>query len=97
MRVAFAGFIFDSDTREIYRGQRPLTISPKAFELLDLLIRNRPRALSKSEIHLRPGFIMKSFDVSSDGKQILFDRYRENADVVLIDLPPRLATMWPQG
>jgi hypothetical protein len=29
---------------------------------------------------------MKSFDVSPDGKTILFDRYRENADVVLIDL-----------
>ena len=35
---------------------------------------------------LSPGFIMKSFDVSPDGKQILFDRYRENSDVVLIDL-----------
>ena len=32
---------------------------------------------------------MKSFDVSPDGKQILFDRYRQNSDVVLIDLPPR--------
>jgi Tol biopolymer transport system component len=32
-------------------------------------------------------FEMKSFDVSPDGKQILFDRYRENSDVVLIDLP----------
>ncbi len=38
---------------------------------------------------LRPGFEMRSFDVSPDGKQILFDRYRDNADVVLIDLPPR--------
>lgn len=38
---------------------------------------------------LRPGFDMKSFDVSPDGKQILFDRYRENSDVVLIDLPAR--------
>ena len=39
--------------------------------------------------NLRPGFDMKSFDVSPDGKQILFDRFRENSDVVLIDLPPR--------
>jgi len=38
---------------------------------------------------LKPGFEMKSFDVSPDGKQILFDRYRENSDIVLIDLPPR--------
>ncbi|HLN93746.1 MAG TPA: hypothetical protein VK389_07785, partial [Thermoanaerobaculia bacterium] len=39
--------------------------------------------------NLRPGFDMRSFDVSPDGKQILFDRYRENSDIVLIDLPPR--------
>ena len=39
---------------------------------------------------LKPSeFDMKSFDVSPDGKQILFDRTRENSDIVLIDLPPR--------
>jgi Tol biopolymer transport system component len=39
--------------------------------------------------NLLPGFDMRSFDISPDGKQILFDRYRENSDIVLIDLPPR--------
>ncbi|MCA1582675.1 MAG: protein kinase [Acidobacteria bacterium] len=39
--------------------------------------------------NLRPGFDIRSFDVTPDGKQILFDRFRENSDVVLIDLPPR--------
>ncbi len=34
---------------------------------------------------LRPGFDIKGFDVSPDGRQILFDRFRENSDVVLID------------
>jgi Tol biopolymer transport system component len=38
---------------------------------------------------LKPGFEMKSFDVSPDGKYLLFDRYRENADIVLIDLRAR--------
>jgi Tol biopolymer transport system component len=33
--------------------------------------------------------VMRSFDVSPDGKQIVFDRYRQNSDIVLIDLPPR--------
>jgi hypothetical protein len=28
----------------------------------------------------------RSFDVTADGKQIVFDRLRENSDVVLIDL-----------
>ena len=38
---------------------------------------------------LEPGFSIKGFDVSPDGKRILFDRVRENSDVVLIDLPRR--------
>ncbi|HTR03473.1 MAG TPA: protein kinase [Thermoanaerobaculia bacterium] len=34
------------------------------------------------------GYDMRSFDVSPDGKQIVFDRFRENSDVVLIDRAP---------
>ncbi len=34
---------------------------------------------------LRPGYEQKSFDVSRDGKQIVFDRVKENSDIVLID------------
>lgn len=30
---------------------------------------------------------MRTFDITSDGKQIVFDRFRENSQVVLIDLP----------
>jgi hypothetical protein len=28
-----------------------------------------------------------SFDITPDGKQIVFDRVRENADIAVIDLP----------
>jgi Tol biopolymer transport system component len=35
---------------------------------------------------LQPGFQVQNFDVSFDGTQIVFDRLRENADVVLINL-----------
>ena len=51
MRLTFDGFVFDSDTREVLRNAAALPISPKAFELLELLIRSRPRAVSKEEIH----------------------------------------------
>jgi hypothetical protein len=29
---------------------------------------------------------MRTFDVSTDGKQIVFDRAKEDSDIVLIDL-----------
>ena len=39
--------------------------------------------------NLKPGHVTRSFDVSPDGKQILFDRVEEHSDVVLIELPER--------
>jgi Tol biopolymer transport system component len=37
---------------------------------------------------LQPGQSLQRFDVSPDGKRIVFERVRENSDVVLIELPP---------
>ena len=53
MRIRFGGFVFDSETREVIRGDEPLAISPKAFALLALLIESRPKAVSKADIHSR--------------------------------------------
>ncbi|MCC6366487.1 MAG: hypothetical protein IT165_23460 [Bryobacterales bacterium] len=36
--------------------------------------------------NLPPGAVSRSFDISPDGKQIIFDRIRDNSDVVLIEL-----------
>jgi Tol biopolymer transport system component len=35
---------------------------------------------------LQPGVEMRDFDVSPDGRQILFDRLRDNSDIVLMEL-----------
>jgi len=51
------------------------------FWLLDLATGGAQRLTN-----LRPGFTMRTFDVSPDGKQILFDRVRENSDIVMIEL-----------
>jgi DNA-binding winged helix-turn-helix (wHTH) protein len=51
VRIAFAECVFDSDTREVFRGGGVLALSPKAFELLELLVQDRPKALSKQKIH----------------------------------------------
>jgi DNA-binding winged helix-turn-helix (wHTH) protein len=57
MRLASGDWIFDSDTREVIRRGTAVSLSPKAFDLLELLIRRRPKAVSKADIHehLWPG------------------------------------------
>lgn len=52
-RLAFESCVFDSDTREVFRGGSAAPLSPKAFLLLELLIENRPKAISKEEIRKR--------------------------------------------
>ena len=51
MRIAVGDCVFDSNTREVVREGRPVPVSPKAFALLELLVRRRPDAVSKDEIH----------------------------------------------
>lgn len=51
MQTRFAGCMFDSDTREVVRDGRVLPLSPRAYQLLDILIRERPKAISKEKLH----------------------------------------------
>jgi DNA-binding winged helix-turn-helix (wHTH) protein len=53
MRVRFGEFSFDSDLRELRKGESERHLSPKGFELLRFLIENRARAVSKTELHER--------------------------------------------
>lgn len=49
MRFGECGF--DSQARELRRGNEAVPLSPKAYQFLEFLLANRPRALSKAEIH----------------------------------------------
>ena len=51
MRLTFGQCLFDSGTREVSRDGRPAAISPKAFQLLEILIERRPNAVSKEQLH----------------------------------------------
>lgn len=57
MRLLFDTLTFDSETRQIWSGTTEVRLSPKAFDLLALLIERRPNAVSKADIHahLWPG------------------------------------------
>jgi len=50
MRFVCGDWVLDTDTRQLLRSGDVLHVSPKAFDLLALLVRERPRALSKGEL-----------------------------------------------
>jgi hypothetical protein len=54
--------------------------SAQNFWLLDLATK-KTRPLTR----LSDLAAMRTFDITPDGKQIVFDRRRENSDIVLID------------
>ena len=73
-RLAFLG---GEDALVFMKGD----ISHKEFWLIDLTT-GRERQLT----NLGRGFAIGDFDVSADGREIIFDRLREESDIVLFDL-----------
>ena len=69
-----------------FLNNRALVYVPRAqspdFWLLDLATKT-----TRQLTHLSNQGSLNAFDISADGKEIVFDRYRENSDIVLIDLP----------
>ena len=50
MRYLFEEYAFDTDLRELYRGAHVVSVAPQVFDLLDYLIRNRERVVSKDDL-----------------------------------------------
>ena len=50
MRYLFEEYTFDTDRRELRRGVEVLSITPQVFDLLEYLIRNRERLVSKDDL-----------------------------------------------
>lgn len=79
MQVTFGGYCLDLATRQLLRGETEVRLSPKAFDLLQLLIDNRPRAVSKIELHDRlwPGTFVTDANLAvlvADLRHALHDR-----------------------
>ena len=45
--------MLDLETRELIRGGHRVPLSPKAFDLLGILVTDRPKAISKSDLQER--------------------------------------------
>ena len=53
MSLRFGDFAVDFDRRELSDRSGPLHLTPKAFELLQILMENRPKVVSQSELYDR--------------------------------------------
>ena len=65
--IAFGEFVFDPDVRLLVRRRTPVHLTPKAVELLALLVDRRPRPVPKEEIHERiwPGVFVSDASLTA--------------------------------
>jgi DNA-binding winged helix-turn-helix (wHTH) protein len=66
VRVTFADFSLSSETRQLLRGPHPIHLSPKAFDLLSMLLERRPAVVTRPEIqrHVWPGTFVEDANLS---------------------------------
>jgi DNA-binding winged helix-turn-helix (wHTH) protein len=67
VKYAFDGFALDTGTRRLLRNDEELHLSPKAFDLLLVLIENRSRAMSRAQLqkHLWPDTFVLDTNLAS--------------------------------
>jgi hypothetical protein len=83
VRVGTERYRFLPGRQELVYVPTTSQVAPQNFWLLDLATK-KSRQLANIDSSLT-----RTFDVTPDGKQIVFDRLRENSDIVLIDLPAK--------
>ncbi len=77
MRYSFSDYVLDADTRELLRGGRVLPLGPKALELLELLLRERPRAVSVTRLR---GALWPRTHVGATSLHVLVSQLRAALD-----------------
>ena len=50
LRDPFEEYAFDTDRRRLHRGADVVSVAQQVFDLLDYLIRNRERVVSKGDL-----------------------------------------------
>jgi DNA-binding winged helix-turn-helix (wHTH) protein len=82
--VTFGPFTLDTDMRQLLRGPNrdPVHLSPKAYELLCVLVETGPRAIAKGELHERlwPSIFVSEATLASlvaEVREALGERGRE--------------------
>jgi DNA-binding winged helix-turn-helix (wHTH) protein len=70
--VRFGPFTLDAGTRQLLRGTAAIHLTPKAFDLLHLLVSEAPRVISKRELHDRlwPGTFVSDASLTGLVKEL---------------------------
>ncbi|HYC93874.1 MAG TPA: FHA domain-containing protein [Thermoanaerobaculia bacterium] len=67
VRFLFDRFCLDSDQKLLVRGDEPVRLTPRAFRLLEYLLRQHPKAVSKRELldHVWAGSIVEEANLKT--------------------------------
>ena len=90
MRTQFEPFTLDTGTRELLKEGQPVHLSPKAFDVLALLVERRPNVVSKKDFDVRiwPGVFVTDANLSvivSEIRRALGDTPRDQLFIRTID------------
>jgi hypothetical protein len=66
MRVRFGSCVLDSGARELRRGDGPVHLSPKAFDILEILVARRPNVVTKDVLldEVWPGKVVEEANLA---------------------------------
>jgi serine/threonine protein kinase len=75
------------DSYRFLPGGRSVILKLGGFRRQDFWLMDLATGARRQLTRLRPGESIRRFDVSPDGTRLVFERVRENSDVVLIEVP----------
>ncbi len=79
----------DGDSYRFLPDGKQLVVKQGGFRRQDFWLLDVASGARRQLTGLKPGESLQRFDVSPDGKRVIFERVWENSDVVLIELPRR--------
>ena len=86
MAVRFGPFSLDASRRQILHGRTPFHLTPKAFDLISILVTQAPRVVSKRELHdlLWPGTFVSDSSLTGLVKELRRVLQDDGLDVPVI-------------
>jgi Tol biopolymer transport system component len=70
-------------------GRRALVVLRGEIQHKDLWTIDLDTGAERQLTNLPPDFLVRDFDISEDGREVVLDRIEEHSNIVLLDLPRR--------